>query len=154
MLAKGLDGLINKTNWGELDYLIVDFPPGTGDVQISMSQKLKLNGVLIITTPQILSVNDVLRGIQMFIKLGIPIIGAVENMTYVEIAGKKEFLFGNSKAKDFLLKEKVEIIEEIEFNKDLTKSCDNGKPYCYDYSNTLTKKFQSIANQMINRSFN
>ena len=53
--CKGLDGLINKTNWGDLDYLIVDFPPGTGDVQISMSQKLKLDGTLIVTTPQLLS---------------------------------------------------------------------------------------------------
>ena len=75
MLAKGLDGLINKTIWGDLDYLIVDFPPGTGDVQISMSQKLKLDGTLIITTPQLLSLKDVIRGINMFIKVDVPIIG-------------------------------------------------------------------------------
>ena len=84
MLAKGLDGLINKTIWGDLDYLIVDFPPGTGDVQISMSQKLKLDGTLIITTPQLLSLKDVIRGINMFIKVDVPILGVVENMSYLE----------------------------------------------------------------------
>ena len=82
MLAKGLDGLINKTIWGDLDYLIVDFPPGTGDVQISMSQKLKLDGTLIITTPQLLSLKDVVRGINMFIKVNVPILGVVENMSW------------------------------------------------------------------------
>ena len=93
MLAKGLDGLINKTIWGDLDYLIVDFPPGTGDVQISMSQKLKLDGTLIITTPQLLSLKDVIRGINMFIKVNVPILGVVENMSYLEEQNEKKIYF-------------------------------------------------------------
>ena len=93
MLAKGLDGLINKTIWGDLDYLIVDFPPGTGDVQISMSQKLKLDGTLIITTPQLLSLKDVIRGINMFIKVDVPILGVVENMSYLEEQNEKKYIF-------------------------------------------------------------
>ena len=92
MLAKGLDGLINKTIWGDLDYLIVDFPPGTGDVQISMSQKLKLDGTLIITTPQLLSLKDVIRGINMFIKVNVPILGVVENMSYLEEQNEKKYI--------------------------------------------------------------
>ena len=116
MLAKGLDGLINKTIWGDLDYLIVDFPPGTGDVQISMSQKLKLDGTLIITTPQLLSLKDVIRGINMFIKVNVPILGVVENMSYLEEQNEKKYIFGKSKTKSLLLKENINFIEELPFN--------------------------------------
>ena len=116
MLAKGLDGLINRTIWGDLDYLIVDFPPGTGDVQISMSQKLKLDGTLIITTPQLLSLKDVIRGINMFIKVNVPILGVVENMSYLEEQNEKNYIFGESKTKSLLLKENINLIEELPFN--------------------------------------
>ena len=129
MLAKGLDGLINKTHWGDLDYLIVDFPPGTGDVQISMSQKLKLNGTVIVTTPQLLSLKDVIRGINMFIKVGVPILGVVENMSYLIDGQEKKFIFGESKTKSWLLKENVKLLEELPFNINVPKSCDEGKPY-------------------------
>ena len=123
MLAKGLDGLINKTIWGDLDYLIVDFPPGTGDVQISMSQKLKLDGTLIITTPQLLSLKDVIRGINMFIKVDVPILGVVENMSYLEEQNEKKYIFGESKTKSLLLKENINLIEELPFNLNVPKSC-------------------------------
>ena len=128
MLAKGLDGLINKTIWGDLDYLIVDFPPGTGDVQISMSQKLKLDGTLIITTPQLLSLKDVIRGINMFIKVNVPILGVVENMSYLEEHNEKKYIFGESKTKSLLLKENINLIEELPFNLNIPKRCDDGKP--------------------------
>ncbi len=148
MLAKGLDGLINKTHWDELDYLIVDFPPGTGDVQISMSQKLKLNGTLIVTTPQLLSLKDVIRGINMFIKVGVPILGVIENMSYLEEEGKKKYIFGESKTKQLLLKENINLLEELPFNINIPKSCDEGKPYCYDFKDDYSSKFQSITNQI------
>ena len=146
MLAKGLDGLINKTIWGDLDYLIVDFPPGTGDVQISMSQKLKLDGTLIITTPQLLSLKDVIRGINMFIKVDVPILGVVENMSYLEEQNEKKYIFGESKTKSLLLKENINLIEELPFNLNVPKSCDDGKPYCFDYKDDYTLKFENITN--------
>ncbi len=96
MLAKGLDGLINKTHWGDLDYLIVDFPPGTGDVQLTISQKIDVSGALIITTPQELSLLDVKRGINMFKKVNLPILGLIENMSYYicNECEKKHYIFG------------------------------------------------------------
>ncbi len=151
MLAKGLDGLINKTHWGELDYLIVDFPPGTGDVQISMSQKLKLNGTLIVTTPQLLSLKDVIRGINMFIKVGVPILGVVENMSYLEQGQNRQYIFGHSKTKSFLLKENVKLLEELPFNTNLPKSCDEGKPYCFNYKDDYTLKYLNITDQITNK---
>ena len=148
MLAKGLDGLINKTHWGDLDYLIVDFPPGTGDVRISMSQKLKLNGTVIVTTPQLLSLKDVIRGINMFIKVGVPILGVVENMSYLKDGQEKKFIFGESKTKSWLLKENVQLLEELPFNINVPKSCDEGKPYCFDYKDDYALKFSNITNQI------
>ncbi len=151
MLAKGLDGLINKTHWGNLDYLIIDFPPGTGDVQISMSQKLKLNGTVIVTTPQLLSLKDVVRGINMFIKVGVPILGVVENMSYLEDGIHKKYIFGESKTKSLILKENVNLLEELPFNTNVPKSCDEGKPYCYDYKDDYSSKFENIANKIIKK---
>ena len=151
MLAKGLDGLINKTHWGDLDYLIVDFPPGTGDVQISMSQKLKLNGTVIVTTPQLLSLKDVIRGINMFVKVGVPILGVVENMSYLEDGQEKKFIFGESKTKSWLLKENVKLLEELPFNTNVPKSCDEGKPYCFDYKDDYALKFLNITEQIIKK---
>ena len=151
MLAKGLDGLINKTHWGNLDYLIIDLPPGTGDVQISMSQKLKLNGTVIVTTPQLLSLKDVVRGINMFIKVGVPILGVVENMSYLEDGVQKKYIFGKSKTKSLLLKENVNLLEELPFNTNVPKSCDEGKPYCYDYKDDYSSKFENIANKIIKK---
>ena len=148
MLTKGLDGLINKTVWGDLDYLIVDFPPGTGDVQISMSQKLKLDGSLIITTPQLLSLKDVIRGINMFIKVNVPILGVVENMSYLEELNEKKYIFGESKTKSLLLKENIKLIEELPFNLNVPKSCDEVKPYCFDYKDKYSLRFENICKEI------
>ena len=154
MLTKGLDGLINKTNWGEIDYMIVDFPPGTGDVQISMSQQLKLTGAVIITTPQLLSLKDVIRGINMFIKTGVPILGVVENMGYLETNGDKNYIFGKSKTKETLIKEDIELLEELPFKEGVPQSCDSGKPYCFDFKNEYTKQFENIVSKILSKSAN
>ncbi len=74
--------LISQTDWGDLDYLIIDFPPGTGDIQITLCQEVRINGAVIITTPQRLSFIDVVKGIEMFDEMKIPIISVIENMAY------------------------------------------------------------------------
>ena len=129
----------------------MDFPPGTGDVQISMSQKLKLDGTLIVTTPQLLSLKDVIRGINMFIKVNVPILGVVENMSFLEENGQKRYIFGESKTKSMLLKENITLIEELPFNLKIPKSCDDGKPYCFDYKDDYSKKFENIASKITNK---
>lgn len=89
--------LIHQTEWGHLDFLIIDLPPGTGDIQLTLLQQVQLDGAIIITTPQTLSLVDVARGILMFEKLHVPVLGIVENMSYFicDGCGKKHFLFGN-----------------------------------------------------------
>ncbi|MGC9053350.1 MAG: P-loop NTPase [Candidatus Hydrogenedens sp.] len=89
--------LIHQTEWGTLDFLIIDLPPGTGDIQLTLLQQVALDGAIIITTPQTLSLVDVARGILMFEKLHVPVLGIIENMSYFvcDNCGKKHFIFGN-----------------------------------------------------------
>jgi len=92
--------LIHQTEWGPLDFLIIDLPPGTGDIQLTLLQQVALDGAIIVTTPQTLSLVDVTRGILMFEKLHVPVLGVIENMSYFvcDNCGKKHFLFGNGTA--------------------------------------------------------
>ncbi len=96
MASGALTQLLNETDWGELDYLIVDMPPGTGDIQLTMSQKLPASGAIIVTTPQDLAVADATKGIAMFKQVNMPILGVIENMSYFECnhCGEKNHLFG------------------------------------------------------------
>ena len=83
MVISAIKTFVNNVNWTNLDYLIIDMPPGTGDALITFSQELEIDGAIIITTPQKLSVNDATRGIEMFKKTKVPVIGVIENMSYL-----------------------------------------------------------------------
>jgi Mrp family chromosome partitioning ATPase/DUF971 family protein len=98
MLANYTLQILRQTEWGPLDYLIIDLPPGTGDTQLTLVQQVQLDGAVIVTTPQALSLVDVSRGILMFEKVEVPVLGLVENMAYFECdgCGKRHFVFGNS----------------------------------------------------------
>ena len=103
MAANALAQLFSKTDWGELDYLVVDFPPGTGDIQISAMQQFEITGAIVVTTPQVVAVNDARKGAEMFspAKMNVPLIGIVENMAWFtpkEHPDEKYFLFGNQSA--------------------------------------------------------
>ncbi len=113
MVSNYIMELINKVDWGEVDYLFIDMPPGTGDVQLTLSQNLNLDGVVMVTTAHILSVVDVQRGIMMFEKVNVPVIGLVENMSYFvcDSCDKKHFIFDKS---SLSLKERFGIENNIE----------------------------------------
>jgi len=113
MLSKALNQLLFSTNWGELDYLIVDMPPGTGDVHISIIQRCKIYGAIIVSTPDKVAIIDVERAIDLYNKMLVPVIGVVENMSYVESDGKKIMLFGDSGVDSMADKFKLNILAKL-----------------------------------------
>jgi ATP-binding protein involved in chromosome partitioning len=107
--------LLFKTDWGELDFLILDMPPGTGDVQLTITQSIKLTGALIVTTHHSLSLVDTARGILMFEKVKVPILGVIENMAYFVVpdTGEKHYIFGEQKTGALFTRFGVKTLAEI-----------------------------------------
>ena len=124
-----LNQMLNQTIWGELDYLIVDLPPGTGDVQLSLTQLTTVAGAVIVTTPQDVALLDVKRAYTMLRKTHVPVLGIIENMSYYELPdGTKDYIFGEGGAKAWAEEEKLAILGEIPLNRSVRESGDEGNP--------------------------
>ena len=115
MVSGAVMQLLSQSNWGELDYLIIDTPPGTGDVQLTLLQKIPLTGTVIVTTPQKVSVSDCRKGIEMINKLSIPILGLIENMSWFQPndSEKKYFLFGEDGGKNLAAEYKIDLLAQL-----------------------------------------
>ena len=115
MVSGAVMQLMAQTDWQELDYLIIDTPPGTGDVQLTLLQRLPLNGALVVTTPQDVSTSDTRKGIEMIKKLELPILGLVENMSFFKPSDseKKYFIFGKGGGQDLAKEYELELLSEI-----------------------------------------
>ncbi|MBD1583533.1 iron-sulfur cluster carrier protein ApbC [Pseudoalteromonas sp. S16_S37] len=118
MASQALSQLLNETQWGEIDYLIVDMPPGTGDIQLTMTQKVPASGALIVTTPQDLALLDAQKGIAMFNKVNLPVLGVVENMSHFICThcGEKSHVFGTRGAEQLAQRHGVPLLAEIPLN--------------------------------------
>lgn len=125
--------LLLQTDWGELDYLILDMPPGTGDVQLTITQSIKLTGAVIVTTHHSLSLVDTARGILMFEKVKVPILGVIENMAYFMVpdTGKKYYIFGEQKAGALSQRFGVKTLVEIPIQEDLSLDMNTYKANVY-----------------------
>jgi ATP-binding protein involved in chromosome partitioning len=130
MATQALDQLLRQTNWGDLDYLIVDMPPGTGDIQLSLSQKVPLTGAVIVTTPQDIALLDAKKGIRMFEKVGVPILGIVENMAVhvCEQCGHIEHIFGEDGGKHLAADYKTDYLGALPLNLSIRVQADSGRP--------------------------
>jgi ATP-binding protein involved in chromosome partitioning len=116
-------------NWGDLDYLVIDLPPGTGDVQLSVAQNLTLTGGLVVTLPQKVSIEDAARGLEMFNKLNVPILGVIENMSYLELEdGTRMDIFGSGGGRALAERAGVPFLGEIPLTPAVREGGDNGKP--------------------------
>lgn len=154
MISSAFRQFINDVDWGELDYLIVDLPPGTGDVQISLSQLAPLTGVVIVTTPQLMATSDAARAIDMFKLDAIakPIIGVVENMSFftpLDAPDKKYRLFGEGGGKKLAEEHQIPFLGELPFQMELGNAADTGKwdfnqPHMEPYLNVV----KEIASQI------
>ena len=130
MATQALDQLLRQTNWQDLDYLIVDMPPGTGDIQLSLSQRVPITGAVIVTTPQDIALLDAKKGIQMFEKVGVPILGIVENMA-VHICthcGHAEHIFGEGGGQRMAQDYKMDYLGALPLKMQIRLQADSGKP--------------------------
>lgn len=130
MVTGALQQLLNQTLWGDLDYLVIDLPPGTGDIQLSLSQQIPVSGALIVTTPQDIALLDAQRGLAMFHKVGIPVLGLVENMSVhvCSNCGHIEPLFGSGGGARLSGRYDLELLAELPLDLAIREQSDAGKP--------------------------
>lgn len=151
MLGKALHQLMADVHWGDLDYLVVDMPPGTGDVQITFSQQLKVSGALLVATPQDVALADVVRAKTMFDKVMIPIVGIVENMSYFvcDGCGKRHEIFSRGGAQRAAERFKIPYLGEIPIIQALREGGDKGVPVLVqDPNSEVSKIFLQIAGKL------
>ncbi len=130
MVTQALQQLLEQTNWRELDYLVVDMPPGTGDIQLTLSQKVPVTGAVIVTTPQDIALLDARKGLKMFEKVGIPILGVVENMsTHIcSNCGHNEAIFGAGGGEKMCADFGVEFLGKLPLTLSIREQTDSGRP--------------------------
>ncbi len=130
MVTQALEQLLKDTNWRDLDYLVVDMPPGTGDIQLTLSQKVPVTGAVIVTTPQDIALLDARKGLKMFEKVGVPIVGIVENMSMhvCSKCGHSEAIFGEGGAKKMCADYNVPFLGGLPLDIHIREQADSGRP--------------------------
>jgi ATP-binding protein involved in chromosome partitioning len=130
MATQALEQLLRQTNWQDLDYLLVDMPPGTGDIQLTLSQRVPITGAVIVTTPQDIALIDARRGLAMFEKVGVPILGIVENMAVYSCpnCGHTEHIFGAEGGRKMAEKHNVPYLGSLPLTMKIREQTDNGHP--------------------------
>ncbi len=150
MVTSAIRTFTQKVNWKDLDFIIVDMPPGTGDTQLTFSQEIKMDAAIIVSTPQEVALLDVKRGIKMFDKLGVKILGLVDNMSYfIGDDNKKYKIFGESGVRKTAKEFEKEFLGEIPIDPNIGKTSDNGKPIVEEDPNSEASKiYISFANKI------
>ncbi|WP_412463489.1 Mrp/NBP35 family ATP-binding protein [Halobacteriovorax sp. RT-2-6] len=155
MLGGVLNQFLFDVDWGELDYLVLDLPPGTGDVQLSIAQTLNLSGIVGVSTPQDVALLDSRKGFNMFEQVNIPVLGLIENMSYFapdDMPEKKYYIFGEKGGADIANELGFPFLGEIPIEIALRESCDNGVPYMSNNSyesRPVWKAYSGIAKKII-----
>jgi ATP-binding protein involved in chromosome partitioning len=151
MATQALEQLLRQTNWGDLDYLIVDMPPGTGDIQLTLSQRVPLTGAVIVTTPQDIALLDAKKGIRMFEKVGVPILGIVENMAVhvCEQCGHAEHIFGADGGKRLAEQYKTDYLGALPLNLSIRVQADSGQPSVVSHPDgEIAGLYKAVARQV------
>ena len=154
MASKALNQLIFDADWGELDFLLIDLPPGTGDVHLSIVQALPISGAVIVSTPQNIALADAKKGVAMFQQenINVPVLGIIENMAYFtpeELPDNKYYIFGKDGAKNLAEDIKTKFLGEIPLVQSIRESGDVGRPVAMQNGTVLEKSFNEITKEMV-----
>ncbi len=152
MLSKALQQLLFFTRWGSLDYLIIDLPPGTGDVQLTLVQKIPLSAAVVVTTPQVIALIDAARAVQMFEKVQVPVVGIIENMSYFKCShcDHREYPFGQGGGEHLAAQCHIPLLGKLPLATSIREAMDRGdishmQPYWRDYQNITWQMVLSLA---------
>ena len=154
MASKALNQLIFDADWGELDFLLIDLPPGTGDVHLSIVQALPINGAMIVSTPQNIALADAKKGVAMFQQesINVPVLGIIENMAYFtpeELPNNKYYIFGNGGAKNLAENINTQFLGEIPLVQSIREAGDVGRPIALQTNTPLEKAFSDTTKEML-----
>ena len=155
MATNALHQLIHQTRWGKLDYLLVDLPPGTGDIHLSIINELKISGSVIVSTPQQVAVADVVRGVEMFRhpQVNIPVLGIVENMAWFtpeELPNNRYYLFGNGGAARYAEVAGIDLLGQVPIIQSIMEGSESGSP-AGGVDSRVEEYYQSIAEKVVNK---
>jgi len=151
MVTNALQQLLTQTNWNDLDYLVVDMPPGTGDIQLTLAQQVPVTGAVIVTTPQDIALLDAMKGLKMFEKVGVPILGIVENMAVhvCSQCGHAEHIFGSGGAERMARDYEVEVLGSLPLDIRIREQTDSGRPTVVaDPEGALALQYKAIARRV------
>ena len=153
MASNAVKQLIQEAAWGDLDYFIVDLPPGTSDIHLTLVQTLKFSGAIVVSTPQKVALADAIKGIQMFEndKVNVPILGLVENMAYftpAELPENRYYIFGREGCKKLAEERNIPLLAQIPVVQSLCESGDNGTPIALNDNSILSKIFIDFAKKV------
>ncbi|MDZ4745341.1 MAG: P-loop NTPase [bacterium] len=153
MLAGYFSTLVDQIQWGELDILLFDLPPGTGDIQLTLTQRIPLTGAIVVTTPQEIALADVRRSIQMFRKVNVPVLGVIENMSYFippDMPDKQYYIFGKGGGQRVAAEYSVPLIGEIPIDVRIREGADEGFPFVLDpESGSAGDAFRALAARVV-----
>lgn len=154
MASKALNQLIWDAHWGELDYLIVDLPPGTGDIHLSLVQSIPLTGAIVVSTPQQIALADARKGVNMFQmeSINVPVLGIIQNMAYFtpqDIPNKKYYIFGKEGVKELSEQMHIELLGEIPLVQSIREAADAGRPAILQKDTEIAKSFIHLAKNVL-----
>lgn len=155
MAVNALHQLIHQTRWGKLDYLLIDLPPGTGDIHLSIINEIKISGAVIVSTPQQVAVADVVRGVEMFRhpQVDIPVLGVIENMAWFtpeELPDNRYYLFGKGGAKQYAEEVGVDLLGQVPIIQSIMEGSDDGRP-AGGFDARVEEYYQEIASKVVDK---
>ncbi len=159
MASKALNQMIFDADWGELDFMLIDLPPGTGDIHLSIMQSLPITGAVIVSTPQAVALADAKKGVSMFLSesINVPVLGIVENMAYFtpeELPNNKYYIFGNGGAKNLAEDLQVPFLGEVPIVQSIREAGDFGRPAAMQTASTIEKVFEEITRNIVQETVN